>query len=349
MSEGETFPANYTDVCYTNPAQFSLGATDQSVSNFLYQMSRTSPNPLKVTFGTLPKRVNVPASGRAFGDFSGYAQDAISAAHAQFPTFNWGQYDQRTNNPGFGYDNSTTGPDGELDYVIFCFRVGCHPSIRKDDGVAGVFPVTIPANASHPAYAITTGHCQAGSTLGWPSVLHELAHTLYGAPHVLGANSTTGNHYYGTLGWSMMQNAATSFSAAAWERWYLGWTELKTSPGQVSSDIGPGRLAPNGTYVLRDYVTTGDVMRLELPNTNQYLWLENRAKNGPLDRRNGYVLAPDGNAYLPAPQGLLAMVENMSPSRTSFVGPFNNAQVNGLRVVSAEGNFDYRPSGPFTR
>ncbi|MBF9219688.1 hypothetical protein [Hymenobacter ruricola] len=162
---GETFPANYTSVCYTNPTQFSLGATDQSVSNFLYQMSRTSPNPLKVTFGTFPKRINVPASGRSFGDFFGYAQDTINAAAAQFPAFNWGQYDQRTNNPRFNFDNSATGPDGQLDYVIFCFRVSCYPSVRSEDGVAGVPGVTIPANANHPAYTIGTGHCQAGGTL----------------------------------------------------------------------------------------------------------------------------------------------------------------------------------------
>ncbi|MBF9219689.1 hypothetical protein [Hymenobacter ruricola] len=172
-----------------------------------------------------------------------------------------------------------------------------------------------------------------------------MAYNLYLAPHVLGANSTTGNHYYNTLGWSMLQNAATSFSAAAWERWYLGWTELRTGPAQVSSDIGPNAPASGGTYVLRDYVTTGDVMRLEIPNTGQHLWLENRARNGPMDRRNGYTLAPDGNAYLPAPQGLLAMVESMSASRDNFVAWWNTSQVNGLRVVSAEGNFDYKRSG----
>jgi hypothetical protein len=93
-------------------------------------------------------------------------------------------------------------------------------------------------------------------------------------------------------------------------------------------------------------MTTGDVMRIRIPHTTQYLWLENRAGNGPFDGRIpiGWQVGGDGAPFLPPPRGLLAVVEDMGGSREYLVGWWRNKDVNGLRVLSAGGHYDYTPS-----
>lgn len=345
-------PATLSSDIYTSPTQFSLGATDQTLSNFFYQMSRTAATPFKVTFGYIPTRINVSRTSRSYGDMAGFSADALAAAVAQYNTttanFPWSEYDQHTNSPNFNTDNSATGPDGKLDYVIVCWRTGCQSGLPGSTGLGGVPGITIPATTQHPAYQIATGHCQAGSSFEIGTCLHEMAHTLYNAPHLFGANGTVGNHFYHTFGWGMMQNIPTNYSVSAWERWYLGWTSLKTGIDQVNSDIfnAASLTATNGLYTLRDYTTTGDVVRITLPNSRgQHVWLENRALNGPCDtRRGGLGTAGDGLPLPAPPAGLLAMVESMG-SRTAMLSPYDKTKVNGLRAVSAQGNFDYYPSG----
>ena len=333
-----TFPVDFPTTCYTSTTQFSPTATDQSLSNFFYQMSRTSPNPLRMTFGTLPGRVNIDANNRG-SYLNVYIPDALAEAAAAYPNFNWGAYDNRTNGPNYTYDNRISQPDGQLDYVVFCFRTSgnCASGVAAEVGIATAYGGTIPGTA----YSTTDGHCQSGLGVNKSAFLHEVAHTLYDSPHEFGANGTTGNRFYQSFGWGMMQNIPTSFSANAWERWYLGWTELRTGPGQVNSDVQ----APNGgQYVLRDYTTTGDVIRVHIPNSSQYLWLENRARLGPCDIRSGWERGGDGLLLLPAPTGLLAMVEDMG-NRSTFLNPFDKVKTNGPRAVSAEGNFDYYSNG----
>ena len=336
---GLTFPSNFSSTCYTANSQFSAAATDQSLSNFFYQMSGTSPHPLRMTFGTLPGRVNI--NGNSRGDYLNvYIPDALAAAAAAYPNFNWGDYDNRTNHPNYNYDSRVSAPDGKLDYVVFCFRTGCASNVKEKVGMAGPFGSTIPGTS----YQVLDAHCQSGLDLDKSTFLHEMAHTLYDSPHEFGANGTVGTHFYQSFGWGMMQNIGTSFSANAWERWYLGWTELRTGPAQVSSDL---QVPVSGQYVLRDYTTTGDVIRVKIPNTSQYLWLENRAGQGPCDRRSSWDYGGDGRAFLPAPTGLLAMVEEMG-DRSTFLSYTDKDKTNGLRPVSAQGSFDYYTDGVLT-
>ncbi len=90
-----TFPANLGSFFYTNANQFSLTATDQSFSNLFYQMSRTSSNPFRMTFGYLPTRINVAYS--AYPDLQLATRAVVQQAVAQYPNFDWAAYDQRTN------------------------------------------------------------------------------------------------------------------------------------------------------------------------------------------------------------------------------------------------------------
>lgn len=360
---GRTFPAHLGDFFYTNQKQFSPTATDQSFSNFFYQMSRTSTNPFRVTFGYLPARINVSAA--TYGsNLAGATAAVLAQAVTQYPNFDWASYDQRTNQPYFASDNSTSGPDGKLDYVVVCWRTynSCGVAQKGSSGYAGpgpsVFGTAVaipPAGTRTQTYYIYDGHVQTGGGIDVGVFLHEFAHNLHNGPHQLGAAAVHGNHFYVTQGWGMMSGLSTMFSANAWERWYNGWTELRTGPTGISSDIqdATSLTATAGVFTLRDFVTTGDVMRISIPNSGgQYLWLENRARNDPFDRRNDrvYQTAGDGLAFAAAPVGLLAMVESLA-SRTaplSYTDIFTPSKVNQLRVLSAGGSFDYVASGPPT-
>ena len=337
----KSIPSNMGQLCYTSSSQFSLTATDQTISNFFHQMSRTAAQPFKVTFGYFPDRINIPAIRGNIP--SNYNQDVLEYIKVNYPNFDWSPYDQHKNNPNFTANTvaGVDGPDGQIDYAVILYRTfygGCS-GVAAETGVASVGGITFPATSTRPAYSITTGHCQAGPDLHAYLFMHEFAHNLYNAPHLFGANGTCGNRYYQTWGWGMMTPVPTMWSANAWERWYLGWTSLQASG--VSSDVQSAQsLTPNGEYTLRDYVTTGDVMRIRIPHTSQYLWLENHALRGPCDQRRGWGGGGDGQPLKPAPEGLLAMVEDMG-SRTTLLSPFDKNKVNGLRVVSAAGNFDY--------
>ena len=369
--------ANLNPLFYQTNTQFSPGATDQTISNYLYQMSLTSANPFKVTFGWLPTRANV--SYAAYPDIFAATQAVVQQAVNQAPAnFNWSSYDQHTNHPNFATDNSSTGPDGILDYVVVIWRTYgyCVPPTQTTAGIPGGlggghgaagYPtgnVSVPANGSHGTYRFAEGHLQTNA-LDPNLFMHEFAHNLYNPPHMLAADGVTGNRFFMNDGWGMMCDIPTMFSANAWERWHLGWMELQASNGQyyyiinedgtrtgtavrVNSDVqdASSLTATNGYYTLRDFTTTGDVVRVKIPNaTNQYLWLENRAKNGPFDRRNDLTWGNGSGGFLQPSKGLLAMVESLA-DRTPITNNNDAARENQLRTLSAEGNFDYVAAGP---
>ena len=344
---GTTLPGNLPDFGYTNQSQFSLTATDKTVSNLFYQMSQTCAAPFRVTFDHFPQRMNVSRNAAGAGDIAGYSQAVLNQIEQDYPNYNWSPWDQRTNAPGYQFSSLGTAPDGKLDYVVINWRAGeCSKNfLPKNTGMAGVPSHTFPATGGRRAYTISTGHMQTGMSLNAATFLHEFAHTLYNAPHTWGVNSgTTGPYWNQTFGWGLMTNVPTFYSSNAWERWYVGWTELRTGNSQVSSDIqdAASLTATSGIYTLRDFVTTGDVVRIQLPNTNQYLWLENRAKDGVFDR-SPWDIGGDGVAFRAAPKGLVGMVEDMNPGRENQ-SRFYSLPPNGLRTVSAQGNFDYTRS-----
>lgn len=213
-------------------------------------------------------------------------------------------------------------------------------------GWAGVPGTTGIPSADGQVYSLGQGFTQASGMEGLAqnTFLHEFAHTLYLCPHYFGANRSEGRYFNISEGPGLMGNLRTHFLANAWERWYLGWVELRTGAGRVNSDIqdAASLTATNGEYTLRDYVTEGDVVRIRLPNSTQYLWLENHQYKSALDGRNGYEVGTrqPPNPLRDSPTGILAFVEDIAASRSNVqIGGIVGC--NGLKVVSAQGNFDY--------
>ncbi len=102
---GTTFPTNAGGGFYTSASQFSTSATDQTLSNFYYQMSQFSSSPLRMYATVFPKRINVTATEviDTTGGFFAYTAQVMDALKNDPATasFNFSQVDNRQGRPGF--------------------------------------------------------------------------------------------------------------------------------------------------------------------------------------------------------------------------------------------------------
>ncbi len=419
---------------YTDYNSFSASATDQSISNYYYQMSRTHPGgkPLKMVVSHLPRRINVPINpdsgvnwttsysptttldtlvrGTVNWDFANFqvmrqlARDYDGSPYS----FDWATVDRRHNNPNYANDYSGRDPDQKIDFIIVIWRLtgSVHnllvpqfmdqqtgqlvgPLVRKpvqQDGAGGwaVEQFDGPnltktgAGGQQTSYGLGPGFIQIFGLQGLEQRLftHEVAHVLYDSPHYFGANGIHGQHFHLSNGWGMM-GSEVAHTANAWERWYLGWINLTAS--SVPSDIADASSLQNGgVYTLRDFSTTGDVLRIRLPYadsvkhplqggnmTPQYLWLENHQGGSVFDEPR---MLTDGNgqAFPPAARGLFAFIDDMDATPTEPFTSFwaSPQRANAFKVLANQvamrdsanrvigwygGHNDYTPQRPPSR
>jgi hypothetical protein len=328
VGDCKTYPLYYKDLFYSDYSQFKEDADDFTISNFYYQMSRHHPRnpPLRIVADIFPERINI--KGNSENNWEVFNQIQL-----KYPNFDWSKYDQRKNDPNFLFDNSKTGPDHVIDYVVIIYRkagsggyanTSSFTFIRNINGIEETYKVS-----SMSGFTITSGMSDVTKLFH-----HELAHTLYNCPHFFYANNVCGNYFYASNGWGMMAYGEILSTCNAWESWYLGWTELDDQHDLRS-------YKQNGIYTLRDFATTGDAIRIKLPFCNQYLWIENHSGLSKLDQRKYYEL--DGtDAPIPkVNMGLFMFVENVSDDRSQLLNPLSLAYANGLKALHANGNYDY--------
>ncbi|MCP4245439.1 MAG: hypothetical protein GY778_00165, partial [bacterium] len=147
---------------------------------------------------------------------------------------------------------------------------------------------------------------------------------------VVGEYFTTGS------AWSMTSNQVRSMNSAnGWERWFVGW-------------IVPQTATADGTFTLRDFITSGDALRVELPfphGSGQYLWLENHQGSSNFDSRDQFLNNGVGDPLPASPRGVLAYVEAISDDHARF--SIFGSGANGLRVIPADGDHDWSfPAAP---
>ncbi|HET6244228.1 MAG: T9SS type A sorting domain-containing protein [Bacteroidetes bacterium] len=314
-----------------------------NVSSFFKAMSNPA-NPFLFTADVFPEQIIVNR-----GSELNINSSVFQYLSTNYPNYNWGKYDNRKNKNSFSIDNSSSSPDNILDYVILVYKGGGGYQGKAEIVSNSSTPHTLSTNFGgvNKTYIIGSGFTAINSnnTNFRNFFYHEFGHTLYDAPHTYGPNGVVGNKFYSSNGWGMMNGANAFHTANAWERWYLGWLELTTGPSQIISDINsPADLLPtNGFFILRDFVTTGDVVRVKIPYTqNQYLWIENRTGATVYDNRDGW--AHDGvEDPLPNPaRGIVMFIENVAGER-SKTSVFTSG-ANGLKVLNGSGHFDYTHS-----
>jgi|GEM_PF-2251296 len=250
-----------------------------------------------------------------------------------YDNYDWGRFDLRANHPNYNSNNSTSTPDHVIDYVYFVFR-----NLDGFSGTNGVGQHIVTTNYSGTTETFyiedghTALHCYNSYSHHWIFYKHEFAHNLYTSAHYLGANNTDGAYYYQGKGWGLITAWHQQWDVAnAWESWWLGWIE-------------PQEIAQNGIYTIEDLVTTGDAIRIPIPNTDQqYLWIENHRKiqNYPF---NGYYF--DNKAYYDPPPvgtGLYMYVTAVCDDRSDpgEMDPTDLFSSNFIKPLNAQGNFDF--------
>ncbi len=195
---------------------------------------------------------------------------------------------------------------------------------------------------------------------------HEFNHLFLGGNnfHSGGGNAAVFQSFFISLqgGWSMMGAANSSLmTCSAWDRDRLGWfpdgaqhrIRARNAQGsEVHADLDPVA-GDTGVFVLRDFVTTGDALRIRMPfipedRYQQWLWVENHqgyARNGsPTDR---FHWEEAGACIDPVEPGLFMMMQVDREDRqgASIFGGYADY----LRAMPATGNHDLRPNGDTLR
>ena len=357
-----TFPnwVSNNETFYTDNSQFSnpLTLNDKyNVSRMYYEMSQGK---FRLTANVYPTRIDVDPTGSS--SFAQLNKKVIEKMKSMEPNFDWSPYDNRTNNPNYQFDNSISNADMVVDYVVIAYRHHREVSDQNSpwyynpshminwSGAGGAYAALNGLSGiSYNGYTFNyySGYTQGiGYSNGYGIFIHELAHMLYDCPHYANANGVSADFFYTQYGHGSMNLGNIYNCSNAWERWYLGWIDL-TSNGIPSDIKSASDLPVNGTFVLRDFITTGDVVRIKIPNggNEQYLWLENHQKKSIYDERgwsnhNGC----SSDVFSPSSKGLIMFNESIVGDRNITKGFWYHIG-NGIKILNPNGNFDYTHSG----
>ena len=323
------------------PTDFFSDTNRVSISNYYYQMSNGS---FRLIADYYPSRVVVNVSSLTkWEDIHKAVLDQIS------DDVNWGLYDNRTNWPCFIFDNSISLPDSNIDYIIFCHRFDNNwdtipdcLSMTTSNGFnrpdVSDYPVGNGYRIDNSGFTFITG---GENPIG--TFVHETGHSVYKAPHYEGGNKVTGKYFYQSVaGWGMMHSSPNRSCAMGWERYILDWSP-QISAGGIASDIASADdlAATNGIFTIRDFITTGDAIRIRVPagdTTYQYLWLENHQCISTFDgstHRGTFC----GDSIEEYKCGLVAYVEDYSRAKDNYYNLFYNG--NAIRWLSRNGDFDF--------
>lgn len=322
IAEGEI-----NQLFHTDPN--TIATTDvRNVSDYFYRMSGGN---FRITADVFPIQVPVHFIPENRGNFF-RRQGEMNKAAIQwivdnYPDFDWGKYDRRKNSPNYLEDNSESGPDKILDYIVFMHRAS------GSTGMGASSSIDIP----NSEYKIRTGHTgiksYSDAKHNWEYFKHEFAHNLYGCPHYLGANSADGTRMYTQKGWGLMAAWHSAFfTANAWESWWLGWLDAQ----EITSD---------GSYQLKDYLTGRDAIRIKIPGTQDYLWIENHQKKDPWDEKLFFKNEKIGHPQSVPGLYMYVVAEPGSDRNKPQLNPFNKSHANLIKMLNAEGNADYHSTG----
>ncbi len=260
-------------------------------------------------------------------------------------------------------------PDGKIDMIHFVLRntfirnkIINYGSANPGSGYSGwgIFPrIPLKIGNSYHQYNIGSYQCVGGGSIAASSRSiwsHEIAHYFLGGNefHTSGGNHT-GDYIFMPVPFLGIQRGYGLFdgglsSCNGYERLRLGWQSSSNNSYAIAannqhSDVE--KFEGERTFTLRDFVTTGDVIRIKMPykdnpeSSNQYIWLENHqcGKNGKLD---DFVFSTPNGCRDVAQAGIYAYYQVgkdvLESMHDSIVFPKN--EKDNLRIISAEGNYD---------
>lgn len=268
------------------------------------------------------------------------------------------------------YDNGS----GKIGFIQFFFR-NITKEYGGDSAGSGYFSTTMLRSKKllingnyYPFSGIGTAQCVGTHDVSLnPTgiVQHEISHSFFGPNsfHTSGGNHRRSGEYmpflpmqcgYGLMGGS----GSTLVSCNGYERWRMHWQhesnrnandwwivarDIDGNPknADISKEDGPQ------TFILRDFVTYGDAVRIKLPykdsesSSNQYIWIENHqsGRNGKLD------FLQFANESDCRPQQVAGVYAYYQIGRDILSGANNDVyyanERDNLRMIPAEGYWNY--------
>lgn len=268
------------------------------------------------------------------------------------------------------YDNGS----GKIEFIQFFFR-NITKEYGGDSAGSGYFSTTMLRNKKllingnyYPFSGIGTAQCVGTHDVSLnPTgiVQHEISHSFFGPNsfHTSGGNHRRSGEYmpflpmqcgYGLMGGS----GSTLVSCNGYERWRMHWQHESNRNANdwwiVARDIvGNPKNADiskedgQQTFILRDFVTYGDAVRIKLPykdsesSSNQYIWIENHQSG----RNNKLDFLQFANESDCRPQQVAGVYAYYQIGRDILSGANNDVyyanERDNLRMIPAEGYWNY--------
>lgn len=269
----------------------------------------------------------------------------------------------------YGHDNIAeydANHNQSLDYVNVMIRniTLSYGGDNPGSGVSGCVG-TLTVNGVNYSCEAGTMQCVGdGDFFANPTsiVIHEISHALFGGNNF----HTSGGNHRGSCetmvflniqnGYGLMGASGSGLvSCNGYERWRMHWKHPQSVDYIAALDAQTAVSVPsdisvedgNVAFILRDFVTYGDAIRIQLPykdtenSENQYIWLENHqvGKNRKLD----YLQF--ANTYSCRPLGTSGIYAYYQVGRDVLEGTHNevwdNNSRDNLKVIPAEGYYDY--------
>lgn len=189
-------------------------------------------------------------------------------------------------------------------------------------------------------------------------VVHEFSHLLFGSNsfHTSGGHSWGGRMCFPGIqyGYGLMGGASSGLvNCNGYDRYRVGWTSAENTTGWpvtasgVISDIC--KEDGSQSFILRDFISTGDVVRIklpyiELPASNQYIWLENHKI---LESNLNFLQYENTNDCRPhAQKGIYAYFQvgkdTLEGTRNSVYTGYDS---DNLKMICANGFYDQQYLG----
>lgn len=300
-------------------------------------------------------RVNKPENCQSFYELNGIAADSIiqRLKRPNPPQINVQKMDKWSN--AGAYLPKKKEKDGILDFVFFIYRNGIETHfVGSQGGIVSTCNRSILGKQFGNGFTVANGVSETYPRL---ILTHEFGHNLLGGNeyHSAGGahswNDARGEYNFrftSTSGWGLLGALCSDvFNCVnAWDRWRLGWLG-----NFYDIDITKG----NQVITIRDFVTTGDAVRIKLPNIpvqdadnvvegiqEQYLWIENHQKISVFDQKNFEPLYCNDLGKFKFEDNLEKGIYIFQQiGRNNLSNPDAQAVEDHIRFLSAEGNFDY--------
>lgn len=277
----------------------------------------------------------------------------------------------------YGHDDISyydVNGSGKIGFIQFFFR-NITREYGGDNEGSGYFSSTLLRNENllingsyYPFSGIGTAQCVGThdvSSNPTGIVQHEISHSFFGPNsfHTSGGNHRRSSEYMPFLplqgGYGLMGGAGSSLvSCNGYERWRMHWIHESNrntndwwivardaNDNPVNADIS--REDGVQTFILRDFVTYGDAVRIKLPykdgenSSNQYIWLENHQSG----RNNKLDFLQFANENDCRPKNVAGVYAYYQVGRDVLSGSnqevYSSNDRDNLKMIPAEGYWNY--------